>query len=106
MKRILRSSALIAASLVLGTSLQGCILAAGAAAGAAGGYEAKKHGYEVQSPVKKDSAGGYKGQAPVVKHPEDDTSSTTNSHGNAGTPSNGDTSDYSNGTGTTKTNGG
>lgn len=78
MKIMLRSTALIASALALGALLQGCVLAAGAAAGAAGGYEAKKHGYEVQSPVKKDSAGGYKGQAPVVKHPEDDDTSSSN----------------------------
>ncbi|MGN8159109.1 hypothetical protein ACS8Y6_02980 [Salinisphaera sp. RV14] len=76
MKRVLHSSALAAAIVVLGASLQGCVLAAGAAAGAAGGYEAKKHGYDVQSPVKKDSAGGYKGQSPVVKHPQHDTASS------------------------------
>ncbi|KEZ75731.1 hypothetical protein [Salinisphaera hydrothermalis] len=81
MKSMLRPTVLLAGAMVLGASLQGCVLAAGAAAGAAGGYEAKKHGYDVQSPVKKDSAGGYKGQAPVVKHPEDDsTSSSSSSH--------------------------
>jgi len=48
------------ATLVLGVSLQGCVLAAGAAAGAAGGYEAKKNGYKVQSPVHKDSNSGDK----------------------------------------------
>jgi len=53
-------------------ALQGCVLAAAGAAGAAGGYEAKRHGYEVQSPVREDSAGGYKGQAPVVRDPTKD----------------------------------
>lgn len=81
MKRRLRFSALIAASMVLGGSLQGCLLAAGTAAGAAGGYEAKKHGYDVRSPVHKDSAGGYKGQSPVVKHPQNNHSSSTSGNG-------------------------
>lgn len=52
--------------------LQGCFLAAAGAAGAAGGYEAHRHGYEVQSPVKQDEAGGYKGQNPVVRDPSKD----------------------------------
>lgn len=52
--------------------LQGCFLAAAGAAGAAGGYEAHRHGYEVQSPVKQDEAGGYKGQTPVVRDPSKD----------------------------------
>ena len=52
--------------------LQGCFLAAAGAAGAAGGYEAHRHGYEVQSPVKQDEAGGYKGQNPVVHDPSKD----------------------------------
>lgn len=56
---------------ILGTALVGCLslqgcIAAAAGAGAAGGYEAQKHGYGVQSPVKKDEAGGYKGQSPVT----------------------------------------
>ncbi|MES1939039.1 hypothetical protein T5B8_02280 [Salinisphaera sp. T5B8] len=53
------------AALGLALSLQGCVLAA-AGAGAAGGYAAHEEGYRVQSPVKKDEAGGYKGQNPVV----------------------------------------
>lgn len=98
----------------MGASLQGCILAAGAAAGAAGGYEAKKHGYEVQSPVEQDSAGGYKGQAPVVKHPDDSNAAQS---GNGDSTGNNDsdrsyndasggadnTSDYGNGTTSTTT---
>lgn len=96
MNRTLRLSALTAAGLTLGLSLQGCILAAGAAAGAAGGYEAKKHGYDVQSPVKKDSAGGIKGQAPVVKHPQDDSMSSGNSANTTGS-STGQSNDSSNG---------
>ncbi|MES1925604.1 hypothetical protein T31B1_09773 [Salinisphaera sp. T31B1] len=57
--------AVFAAVLVGCAALQGCIAAA-AGAGAAGGYEAQRRGYEVQSPVKKDAAGGYKGQSPVI----------------------------------------
>ena len=45
--------------------MQGCVLAA-AGAGAAGGYAAHEEGYRVQSPVKEDEVGGYKGQNPVV----------------------------------------
>jgi len=52
-------------------SLQGCIFVAGAAAGGAAGYEAHKHGYRVQSPVKKDAVGGYKGQSPVTQDKSD-----------------------------------
>ena len=48
-----------------GLGLQGCVLAA-AGAGAAGGYAAHEEGYRVQSPVKEDEVGGYKGQNPVV----------------------------------------
>jgi osmotically-inducible protein OsmY len=48
-----------------GLGLQGCVLAA-AGAGAAGGYAAHEEGYRVQSPVKKDEVGGYKGQNPVT----------------------------------------
>lgn len=72
-------SALMLAALASCLALQGCLLAA-AAGGAAGGYEAKKHGYGVQSPVKKDSAGGYKGQSPVTKDKgeSDDSSSNNN----------------------------
>lgn len=81
MKSMLRSTVLLVGAAAVSASLQGCVLAAGAAAGAAGGYEAKKHGYEVQSPVKKDAAGGYKGQAPVVKHPEDDNTSSSSTTG-------------------------
>jgi len=55
-------------------TLQGCLFAA-AAGGAAGGYEAHKQGYRVQSPVKKDSSGGYKGQSPVTNDKKDKTES-------------------------------
>lgn len=48
-----------------GIALQGCVAAA-AGAGAAGGYQAQKEGYGVQSPVKEDEAGGYKGQNPIT----------------------------------------
>lgn len=51
--------------------LQGCLVAAGAAAGGAAGYEAHKHGYRVQSPVKKDESGGYKAQSPVTRDKSD-----------------------------------
>jgi len=34
--------------------LSGCWFAAGAGAGAVGGYEAKKEGYDVQSPITKE----------------------------------------------------
>ena len=70
MNRLLRTSALLTALLVC-LSLQGCILVAGAAAGGAAGYEAHKHGYRVQSPVKKDAAGGYRGQSPVTHDKSD-----------------------------------
>jgi|GEM_PF-1824409 len=50
--------------------LQGCGLLVAGGAGAAGGYAASQEGYEVQSPVKKDTAGGYKPQSPVI-HNED-----------------------------------
>ncbi|GAB3685293.1 hypothetical protein [Salinisphaera aquimarina] len=63
----------VAAALVGCLALQGCIAAA-AGAGAAGGYEAQKHGYGVQSPVKEDSAGGYKGQSPVTHDESKDES--------------------------------
>ncbi|MBS62059.1 hypothetical protein [Salinisphaera sp.] len=58
--------------------LQGCVLAA-AGAGAAGGYAAHEEGYRVQSPVKEDEVGGYKGQNPIV-HDEskDKTPESTN----------------------------
>lgn len=69
MIRVLRLSSLCGiVALVL--ALQGCVLAA-AGAGAAGGYVAKQHGYGVQSPVKKDKAGGYKAQSPVTHHEEE-----------------------------------
>lgn len=70
---------LMIGSVIAVLSCQGCILAAAGAAGAAGGYEAKKHGYEVQSPVQRDAAGGYKGQNPVVHDPaRDETSRPAN----------------------------
>lgn len=114
MRSILRPITLIAAGLLVGASLQGCVLAAGAAAGAAGGYEAKKHGYGVQSPVRKDSAGGYKGQAPVVKHPQDNDSSSASdaaesrNNGYRNDNTNGTTQPYDNGydQNTTRSNGG
>lgn len=81
MYRKVRLSTLIAATLVLSGLLQGCVLAAGAAAGAAGGYEAKKQGYEVQSPVRKDSAGGGKVQSPAGNHTQNQNSSSTNANG-------------------------
>lgn len=77
MVKVLRPIVLL---VVLGScfSLQGCMFAAGAAAGGAAGYEAHKHGYRVQSPVKKDEAGGYKGQSPVTN---DKTDSDNSSNG-------------------------
>lgn len=72
----LRFLSLILGTAFIGVALQGCVLAAGTAAGAAGGYEAHKHGYDVQSPVKKDSAGGYKGQSPVKHSKKQDSSAS------------------------------
>lgn len=65
-------SMLLLALIASAAMLQGCFLVAAGAAGAAGGYEAHRHGYEVQSPVKQDDAGGYKGQNPVVHDPSKD----------------------------------
>jgi len=47
-------SRILATGLFLGTMLmlQGCAMVAAAGAGAVGGYEAKRHGYEVQPPIK------------------------------------------------------
>lgn len=69
-----RMSRLLALTLVLAAclSLEGCIFAVGAAAGGAAGYEAHKHGYRVQTPVKKDADGGYKAQSPVKKDENSD----------------------------------
>jgi osmotically-inducible protein OsmY len=61
----MRKSILAAVFVLCAAGLQGCVLAA-AGAGAAGGYAAHEEGYRVQSPVKKDEAGGYKGQNPVT----------------------------------------
>lgn len=77
MKSVTRSMLLIATMVTLAVGLQGCLLAA-AGAGAAGGYEAKKHGYEAQSPVKKDESGGYKAQSPIKKNDDKDSSSSNN----------------------------
>ena len=74
MTSVLRILTLTCGAAFIGLSLQGCVVAAGAA-GAAGGYEAHKHGYEVQSPVKKDEAGGYKAQPPVTHDPGQDQES-------------------------------
>lgn len=63
--RILQRLVFTAVIVISGAGLQGCVVAA-AGAGAAGGYAAHEEGYEVQSPVKKDEAGGTKGQAPVT----------------------------------------
>lgn len=63
MTRILMRSGLVTLALLAGLALQGCVAAA-AGAGAAGGYAAAKHGYEVQSPVKKNHSSNYRGQAP------------------------------------------
>ena len=74
MTRLLRSVTLAVAAVFIAVAVQGCTAAAvgaAGAAGAAGGYEAHKHGYGVQSPVKKDRAGGYKAQSPVTKRTED-----------------------------------
>ena len=69
---------IIATLTTAGLGLQGCVLAA-AGAGAAGGYAAHEEGYRVQSPVKEDEVGGYKGQNPIV-HDEskDKTPESTN----------------------------
>lgn len=75
---LLRQTMLVAGMVAACASLQGCFVAAAGAAGAAGGYEAKRHGYEVQSPVKKDAAGGYKGQNPVVHDPAQDQTAPDN----------------------------
>lgn len=106
MQAILRPVALIAAGLTLSASLQGCFLAAGAAAGAAGGYEAKKHGYDVQSPVRKDSAGGYKGQAPIEKHRRDNpNAASTPRTGRADTDNNRNSANNNNNAGRDNNNG-
>ncbi len=80
MKRISR---LLALTLVLAAclSLEGCIFAVGAAAGGAAGYEAHKHGYRVQAPLKKDDAGGYKAQSPVKKDQNGDQNSDQKTSG-------------------------
>lgn len=61
MTHLFKTLALAAGLAVTALSLQGCLAAAaaggGAAAGATGGYQAKKHGYSAQSPVKKDDDG-------------------------------------------------
>lgn len=76
MNKMLRT--LLAIGGVVGVlASQGCVLAAAGAAGAAGGYAAKKNGYEVQSPVKKDTAGGYKPQKPVYHDPAKDENRST-----------------------------
>lgn len=77
MSRYLRVAAMLVV-LASCLTLQGCLFAA-AAGGAAGGYEAHKQGYRVQSPVKKDSSGGYKGQSPVTKDKKDKTESSDSS---------------------------
>ncbi|MDA3919499.1 MAG: hypothetical protein PF501_02270 [Salinisphaera sp.] len=76
--KILPRSLTLVTALALCASLQGCFAAAAAAGGAAGGYEAQKHGYGVQSPVKKDSAGGYRGQNPVTHDPSKDQTNPAN----------------------------
>ena len=76
--KVVRHTIGLAGVVLACASLQGCFVAAAGAAGAAGGYEAKRHGYEVQSPVKKDTAGGYKGQNPVVHDPAKDQTAPDN----------------------------
>lgn len=52
----MRKSLFVILTVLLATQMSACALLIGAAAGGAAGYEAAKHGYTVQSPIKKESS--------------------------------------------------
>ncbi|MFH0810446.1 MAG: hypothetical protein V2A77_08285 [Pseudomonadota bacterium] len=62
-------SSVLVAFLVSGlVSMSGCAaICIGGALGGAAGYEAAKHGYKVQSPVRRDGEGNLEVHSPVTK---------------------------------------